>query len=169
VIVRGSSRELSLPLEHAFAMSLPGGPYAEKNLDPLPSKVREQWKTFNPIGNDHAEYIASINALLKDLQPSGVPASIDSVKPVLVSIERMNSLSYSVISIRQYVISVNGEQFKSIKANGSAMVLRDTQLVRVDILRELHTPLDVDAVRGEIAAWSAAIASTAVSAHHLRP
>jgi hypothetical protein len=52
---------------------------------------------------------------------------------------------------------VNGESVRSLKANAAAMVRQGTHLVRLEIIRELRDPTDVESVRTQIAAWSLAV------------
>ena len=156
--LHGTSRTVVVPVEHAVAMSVTGGPYTREELDRLLSKVREQWKNFDPLSRQHEDYLTRLNSLIKGRSPAAHQTSIESVKPVLVSIDRMDDQSYAVVSIREYVIATDGERVRSIKANAAAMVLQGTRLVRLEIIRELHAPSDVDEVRTQIAAWSRAVA-----------
>jgi hypothetical protein len=137
-------------------MSVTGGPYGRENLDAFLSKVRDEWKNFDPLGKRHEDYIAQLNALIKDTNSQAIP--LDSIKPALVSIERIDDQSYVVVSIREYAMTVSGEQVKSIKANAAAVVLQGTRLVRLDINREVRVPSDVEDVSKQMAAWCRTVA-----------
>jgi len=157
VDVQGPSGTVSLPVEHAVALSVSGGPYTRPALDSLLSQVREQWKSFEPLSKDHENYVARLNALINGGGPDAQGDSIDSIKPVLVSIDRLDEQSYGVVSIREYEITVDGKQVRSIEADAGALVLQGTRLVRLEIIRQLRAPSDVDEVRTQIAAWAHAV------------
>jgi len=157
--VQRSSRTISIPSEYAVAVSIVGGPYDRETLDAFLSRVREQWKNFDPLGQGHADYIARLNTLITDLNSQVVP--IESIKPVLVSIDCIDDHSYVVVSIREYAMTVDGEQVKFIKANAVGMVLQGTRLVRLDINREFRTPSDVEDVSNQMVAWSRAVGNAA--------
>ncbi len=159
VTLQGPSKTLLLPFEHAVALSIAGGPYTRIDLDNLLSKVREQWQSFDPLSAQHEDYVTRINSLIKESNSDAQRVSVDSIKPVLVSIDRLDEQSYAVVSIREYAITVDGEQARSIKTNAAAVVLQGTRLVRLEIIRELRAPSDVDEVRKEIKAWSHAVAA----------
>jgi hypothetical protein len=113
-------------------------------------------RTSTPLSKQFREdYVARVNSLLKDV----THVSMESVKPILVSIDRLDANSYAVTSIREYVMSAGGERVRSVKATAVVMVLQGTQLVRLEILREIHGPSDVDEARTRIAVWSRAVAS----------
>jgi len=139
-------------------MKMSGGPFGREDLDELLSKVRDAWKNFNPLSRRHEDYVAQLNSLLGGT----MAGSIESVRPLLVSIDRLDDRSYAVLTIRQTAISVAGEPVRSVKVTGTAMVLQGTSLVRLEMIREMRTPSDVDEVRAQIVAWSrTVIADTA--------
>ena len=164
IALHSAARTLMVPAEHAVAMSVLGGPYRREDLDALLSKVREQWKNFDPVSKQHANYLARLNSLIKGASTDSQQASIESVKPVLVSIDRIDDQSYVVVSVREYAIAADGERVRSIKANAVAMVLHGARLVRLEIIRELRAPSDVEEVRTQIAAWSRAAAAATSTA-----
>lgn len=165
IALHGTSKTLSVPIEHAVAMSVLGGPYSQEDLGTLLSKVRAQWKNFEPMSKEHENYLARLNSIISG--PNTRQASIESVKPILVSIDRMDNQSYVVISIRDYSIAVDGERVRSIKANAAAMVLQGTRLVRLEMSRELRAPSDVEDLRTQITAWSHKVAKA--TATSIRP
>lgn len=159
VTLHGPSKTLLLPIEHAVALGITGGAYTRLDLDNLLSKVREQWQGFDPLSAQHKDYVTRINSLIQEGNSDAHRVSVDSVKPVLVAIDRLDEQSYAVVSIREYAITVDGEQARSIKTNAAAVVLQGTRLIRLEIIRELHAPSDVDEVRKQIATWSHAVAA----------
>jgi hypothetical protein len=142
-MLHGTSKTFALPVEHAVALSVLGGPYGREDLDAL--------------SKQHEDYLARLNSPINGTNSQ--KPSIESVKPVLVSINRMDDQSYAVVSIREYTIAVGGEQVRSIKANGAAMVLQGSRLVHIEIIRELGASSDAEDVRTQIAAWSRAVAA----------
>jgi hypothetical protein len=129
------------------------------------SAAREQWKNAAPQFSQHGDYLTWLNSLING--PYSRQSAIESVKPVLVSIDRIDDHSYVIVTIREYVIAVDSEEFRSIKATTSAIVLQEPQLVRLSIQRELRAPSDVEDVRKQIAAWSRAVSEG--SAKSTRP
>ncbi len=99
--------------------------------------------------------MARVNELIKG---AGAMATVSSVKPVLVSIGRIGAKSFSVVSIRSYVLDASGEQVSLTKVNASADVLRGSRLVRLTVQRVLTDSSDVAQVQGEIAEWARATA-----------
>jgi hypothetical protein len=155
--LHGSSKKSSLPVEHAVALSISGGPFGREDLDAVLSEVRAQWKSFDPLSKQHEAYLAKLNSLING--SSSQPVPIESVKPVLVSIDRPDDQWYAVVSIREYAIEADGERVRSLKAHAAAVVLQGTRLVRLEIIRELRAPSDVEDVRTKISAWSRAVAA----------
>jgi hypothetical protein len=152
--IQGTDGAAVVPRERAFASRMPGGPYSSADLDSLLAKVRNQWKSFDPLSKAHREdYVARINALVE--ASSGERGSVKSISPLLVSIEPVNSRFYVVVSIRQYV----GQRSGSTKVDGLAMALQDGRLLRLEIQRELTATADVDDVRRQIGAWASAVTS----------
>jgi len=115
-----------------------------------------QWQNFEPLSEQFREdYVARVNSLLED----ATQVSMESVNPTLVSIDRLDANSYAVTSIREYMMSAGGERVRSVKATAAAMVLQGTQLVRLEILREIGGLSDVDEARTQIGVWARAVAS----------
>jgi hypothetical protein len=102
VMVQGSIMPVPVNLEFAFAMDVPGGPYTSADLDRFLSRTIEKWKDFEPLNKDFENYPARLNELIKGAVASPSVA-VSSVKPVLVSIDRVGAKAYSVVSIRSYV------------------------------------------------------------------
>lgn len=150
--LHGNGAKHPFPVEYAIASSISGGPFSPADIDLLLSKVRKQWKDFQPLSSEHREYIAQLNAFIQEGHPKAGEPSITSIKPTLIAIERLDRLAYVVISVRHYV-SGDG-MVTSTKADGSAMVLQGTRLVQLQILRELRDPSDVGTVRTQIVAWA---------------
>lgn len=157
VMVQGSITPVPVPLEFAFAMDIPGS-YTSADLDRLLSRTIEKWKDFEPLSKQFENYTARLNELIKGAEVSPSVA-VSSVKPVLVSIDRVGAKAYSVVSIRSYVLDVGGEQVSLTKVNGDAVVLRGSGLVRLTIQRVLTEPSDVAQLQSEIAEWARATAA----------
>ncbi len=159
VEVPGATEPAPLPLEYAFAIGFAGESYTSADLDKLLSTVTAQWKDFQPLSKEfHDDYIARLNALIKGAgEPS---ATISSIKPVLVSIDRLDAKSYSVISIRSYAFNENGRQLSTTKVNADAVVLRGHNLIRLTMQRPLTDVSDVAQLRAEISQWARASEGT---------
>jgi len=157
VTLHGSSKAFTVPLEHAIAIGFIGGAFSPVDLDASLSKERQQWNVVDPVGEKRNDYQARVNLLLKDTNSH--PAAIQSVKPMLVSIDRLDERVFVIVSIREYSITKDGDSVRSIKATAAAHVLQGTRLVRLEIVRELRTPSDIEDIRMEIAAWSRATSS----------
>lgn len=157
--VQGTTKSIPVSLEHAFAIGIPGGPYTSADLDKLLSRVTEQWKGFDPLGKEFENYKDRLNDLIKGVGTSPT-ATFSSIKPVLVSIDRLGTKSYSVVSIRNYILDLNSEHVSAIRVNGDAVVLRGSELVRLTMQRALTDPSDVAQLQGEIAEWARAIAAS---------
>lgn len=156
--VRGTSATRPVPMEYAIAFRVLGGPFNPADVDALLSRVRDQWKNYNPLSKQHSEYVARLNAMIQgqDSKPNATP--IASIKPILISIDRLSPEAYLVLSVRHYVSAGDTGEITSTKASGAVMVLQGTQLIRLEILRELRNPSDVDIVRQQVVAWAHEIA-----------
>ena len=157
--VQGATKSIPMSLEHAFAIRIPGGPYTSADLDKLLSKVTAQWKGFDPLSKEFENYRDRINELMRGVGTNPT-ATISSVKPVLVSIDRLGAKSYSVVSVRSYVLDLSGEHVSATRVNGDAVVLRGSELVRLTMQRALTDPSDVAQLQGDIAEWAQAIAAS---------
>ncbi len=157
--VQGTTKSIPMSLEHAFAIRIPGGPYTSADLDELLSRITEQWKGFDPLSKDFENYRNRLNDLMKGVGTSPT-ATFSSIRPVLVSIDRLGPRSYSVVSIRSYVVDVSGEHVSATRVNGDAVVLRGSDLVRLTMQHALTDPSDVAQLQGEIAEWARAIAAS---------
>lgn len=155
--VQGKPDVVPTPREYAFAIAVPGNGYTSADLDKLRSKVADQWKNFDPLSKEFKEaYTARINELIKGDGPAS-SATLSSVKPVLVSIDRLDDKSYSVTSIRRYVFEIDGGRVGRTKVNSDVVARRGSELIRLTIQRTLTGPSDVSQVQGEIADWARAI------------
>jgi hypothetical protein len=146
---------LPIPVETAFAIRLAGDSYTTADVDKFQATVTAQWKDFRPLGKEvRKDYIAQLNALIKG---SGGPSvSFTSVKPVLVSITRLDANSYSVVSIRSYAFNTGGGQISMTKVNADAIVLRARSLIRLTMQRMLTRASDVADLQAEVADWARA-------------
>lgn len=160
--LRGSQKTYSVPLESAFAVEMPGGPYSAQDLDKLRSDVWEGWKNFEPLNQDtRADYDRRLNGLIERGPPKATSKPAGSLDPpVLVSLEQLGPGSFAVVTIRRRPISLNGEFFSATKADAAAVVLEHAKLVRFSIARELRSKSDVEAVREAIADWVYAVVSS---------
>jgi hypothetical protein len=145
-------------VEYAIAFRISGGPFSPANVDALLSKVQDQWKNFNPLSKEHDEYVTRLNAMIHgtDSKPNAAPLA--SIKPILISIDRLSPEAYLVLSVRHYVSMGETGEITSTKASGAVVVLQGTRLIRLEILRELRNPSDVDVVRQQVVTWAHEIA-----------
>ncbi len=157
ITVQGATKPVLVPFEFAIVIDFPG-PYTLADLDKLLSRGIEQWKAFEPLSKESENYAVRLNELIKSAG-AGSAGSESSIKPVLVSIGRMGPKSFSVVSIRSYVLQASGEQLSLTKVNASADVLRGSRLARLEIQRVLTEPSDVAQVQSELAEWAHAVSS----------
>lgn len=157
--LRGNGGKHPVPVEYAIAVRMLGGPFSPANLDMRLSRVREQWKNFKPLSKEHGEYVERLNSMIQSVDSGSHAAPVASIKPVLISIDRLNPQAYVVLSVRHYVVAGNTGTMISTKADGTAIVLQGTRLMQLEILRKLSDPSDVDAVRQQIVAWTQEIAA----------
>ncbi len=156
--VLGAPDVAPVPVEYAFAISLASEVYTTTDLDKLLTTVTAQWKGFQPLSTEfHDNYIARINALINSGHET--PVAIASIKPVLISIDRLDVNSYSVVSIRSYVFNVNGTQVSMTKVNADAVVLRGRRFIRLTMQRMLTNASDVTRLQTEISEWARATES----------
>ena len=146
------------PVESAFAITLfqsASGPFTEASVDKLYATTERQWKNVAPLwGADKTAYEQRIRELIRETSPSASMRSKMSIEqPVLVSIQRIDPSSYTVVSIRPRRISKDGVTFSFDTAEGSALILNDGKLIRLTIQRQLRGQSDVDAVKSGIAGW----------------
>ena len=159
VEVPGATELAPVPLEYSFAIRVAGDGYTSADLDKLLSTVTAQWKDFQPLSTEfHDNYIARLNALIKGAGETST--TVSSIKPVLVSIDRLDAKSYSVVSIRSYVFNAGGAQVSITKVNADAVVLRGRNLIRLTMQRMLTDVTDVAQLQAEISEWVRAIEVT---------
>jgi hypothetical protein len=159
VSLQATPRQVAVPAEYAIVLHLMGGPYGPKDIADLFSAQREQWKTSDTPRPLSGDYLTWLNSVINGTGSS--QSSIKVIKPVLVSIDSIDNRSYDTISIREYTIEAAGTNVRSIKASATAIVLQGSNLVRLEMIRELRAPADVDDIRAQIAAWSRAVAADA--------
>lgn len=155
----GDGGKHPVPVEYAIAVRILGGPFSPANLDVLLSRVREQWKNFKPLSKEHGEYVARLNSMIQNVDSKPHATPVASIKPVLISIDRLSPEAYVVLSVRHYAAAGDAGTIISTKADGTAMVLQGTRLMQLEIVHELRDPSDVDAVRQQIVAWAQEIAA----------
>ena len=149
--VRRADKTAGFPVEVAFAVGLPGGPYNSTDLENMQAKVTQQWKDFGPLSKElPQEYLARLNDVIRE----AVGGHVSAVRPVLVSIDRPGMDSYSVVSIRSYTLDLHGEQLSAVRVNGDAIVLRGSKLIRLTMQRILRDPSDVGLLQREVAEWA---------------
>lgn len=156
VVQHGLRGDPSVPQEYAFAMRLPGGPYTSEALGQFLTTVRAQWAGFNPLSREfHDRYTREVNELIRgSSRPESANASVTSIKPVLVSIDRLGPDAYSVVSLRTYELTVGGQPLKSVKVDADAVALVHSTLVRLTLLREVQSASDVADARAQINSWA---------------
>jgi hypothetical protein len=159
IMVQGTTKAVPVSLEHAFAIGISGGPFTSTDLDKLLSTVTDQWKGFDPLSKEFENYTDRINALIKEAGTNPT-ATVSSIKPVLVSIDRLDAKSYWVVSIRSYILYLSREHVNATRVNGDAVVLRGSELVRLTMQRTLTDPSDVAMLQGDIAEWAREIAAS---------
>jgi hypothetical protein len=147
-------------------MRLPGGPYTSTALGQLLTNIRAQWAGFNPLSREfHDQYTREVNELIRgSSRPGSANASVTSIKPVLVSIDRLGPDAYSVVSLRTYQLTVGGQPLRSVKVNADALALVDSTLVRLTLLREVQSAADVADAQAQIAGWARSL--TAANGPH---
>ncbi len=153
-----SEADTTRPQGYALAIALPGKAYKGQDLDALLSKVKEQWRNFDPLSAAYKEtYTARLNALIRGARGSNVPAAA-SIKPVLVAIVTPSKNYYVVTSIRSYVWRTGRGDVEMTKVNSDAVVLRGSRLIRLTVQRKLSGAGDVEQVQTQIGNWAKAIA-----------
>lgn len=150
------------PFDYAIANGIQGEGHIPADLDKLLTTVRAEWKGFDPLSNEFkVSYTARLNEVIKS-HGSIVLPTVVSIRPVLVSIDRADDNYYTVTSIRTYVSELNGEHFTSTKVESAAVVLSNSKLIRLTIVRPLRYPADVPQVQGEMDDWARATAQNSV-------
>ena len=155
VVLRGTHRAAVQPLEYAYAISVPSGPYSASDIEALFLKVSDQWKDYNPLDQQaRTDYDKRINDLVGESLPtaaSGVAVSIEP--PVLVSIRRIGTEAYAVISLRQRKLTLADDVIVSTAVDASAITLKGDRMLRLSFVRELRAPADVSNVEDAIGEW----------------
>jgi hypothetical protein len=158
VRLRAVPQAVDYPVEYAFAIRLaaqPSGPYTHQDIEINLSLVEERWKAYPPLwAQSKPEYEKRINDLLAATTDIGTePLRMALAQPLLVSIDRVGELGYSVISIRQRNMSMGANSVVSTAVDGSGLMLKGGQLTRLSLVRELRAPSDIEFVKKAIAAW----------------
>ena len=159
VVLRGGHRTAIQPREYAFAIGLPSGPYSASDVENLFLKVSDQWKNYKPLDQQgRADYDKRINDLVGKALPfaaSGVAVSIEP--PTLVSIRRIGTEAYVVISLRQRKVTLADDVFASTAVDASGIALKGGSMLRLSLVRELREPDDVPKAEEAIAEWIRAV------------
>jgi len=147
------------PVESAFALTLfqsESEPFTEASVDQLYAATKRQWENVKPLWDtDKAAYEQRIRELVRETSPSTSAKTTMSIEqPVLVSMQRINPGSYTVVSIRPRRISKDGLTFSFNTAEGNALILNEGKLIRLTIQRQLRGQGDVDAVKSGITGWA---------------
>jgi hypothetical protein len=146
---------IDYPVEYAFAIRLavqPTGPYTKQDIEINLSQVKEKWKAFAPLAEQSkSEYEKRITDLLKAIGTE--PLRITLTQPLLVSIDRLGEMGFSLVSIRQRNVSMGANSVISTAVDGSGLVLSGGRLTRLTIVRELRAASDTEHVKKAIAAW----------------
>ncbi|GGA44601.1 hypothetical protein GCM10010981_37220 [Dyella nitratireducens] len=151
------------PLEVAFAVALfheDSGPSTTADVDKLYVTTERRWENAQPLWNQNkAAYERYVEELVRKTSPNASQTgSMSMDQPVLVSMQRVNSSAYTVVSIRRRKISKGGNTFSFDTSEGAAIVLSKGSLVRLTIQRQFRGQGDVDAVKSEITAWAFSLA-----------
>jgi hypothetical protein len=142
--------------EYALVHRVLGDNFTPAEVEALRTKVAAQWKDFQPLSTEfHDKYIARLNEMIA--ASGSATAPISSIKPVLVSMKRLDPKSYSVVSIRSYVFNSSKGQERAERINADAIVLRGRRIIRLTIQRRLTAVSDVTDVQAEIAQWARAM------------
>jgi len=146
------------PVELAFAITLfqsASGPFTVASVDQLYATTEQQWENVMPLwSKDKTAYEQRVRELIRKTSSSASAQSNMSIEqPLLVSMQRLDPGSYTVVSIRRRKISKDGVAFSFDTAEGFALILNDGKLTRLTIQRQLRGQGDVDAVKSEIAGW----------------
>jgi hypothetical protein len=164
VRLRAGSKAIDQPGEYAYAITVsadPSGPFAVEDIAANLSIVREQWKNFEPLWQQsRPSYETKIREFVQQALPQAASqATLSIERPILISIEQLGEQSYAVVSVRQRRMSVAGDAFVSTAIDATALTLRDGELIRLSLVRELQIASDVERVRNAIAAWIQAVGS----------
>ena len=159
VELRGSHRTVTQPLEYAYAVGIPSGPYAPSDVEDWFLKVSDQWKGYNPLDlRARADYDKRINDLVGKSLPTAASGVAVSIEPAtLVSIRRIGAEAYVVISLRQRKLTLADDVIVSTAVDASAITLKGDSMLRLSLVRELRAPADVSIVEGAIVEWIRAI------------
>lgn len=159
VVLRGGHRTEAQPLEYAYALRVPSGPYSPSDVEDLFLKVSDQWKNYKPLDKQaRADYDKKINDLLANTFPaaaSGVEVSIQP--PVLVSIRHIGTDAYAVVSVRQRKLTLPDDVIVSTAVDASAIALKGDSMLRLSLVRELKAPADVSNIEDAITQWILAV------------
>jgi hypothetical protein len=155
VRLRAVPQAVDYPVEYAFAIRLaaqPTGPYTHQDIEVNLSQVEERWKAYPPLGaQSKQEYEKRINDLLAAIGTE--PLRMTLAQPLLVSIDRVGELGFSVVSIRQRNVSMGANSLISTAVDGSGLMLKGGQLTRLTLVRELRAASDIALVKKAIVAW----------------
>jgi hypothetical protein len=146
---------IDYPVAYAFAIRLavqPTGPYTKQDVEINLSQVEEKWKAYPPlVALSKQEYEKRIHDLLAAIGTE--PLRMTLAQPLLVSIDRLGEIGFSVVSIRQRNVSMGADSVISTAVDGSGLMLKGGQLTRLTLVRELRAASDTELVKRAIAAW----------------
>ena len=74
-------------------------------------------------------------------------------QPLLVSIDRLGDIGFSVVSIRQRNVSMGANSVVSTAVDGSGLMLKEGQLTRLTLVRELRAASDIELMKKAMTAW----------------
>lgn len=164
VVLRGGHRTATQPRMYAFAIALPSGPYSASDVENLFLEVSDKWKNYKHLDQQgRADYDKRINDLVGKALPfsaSGVAVSIQP--PTLVSIRRVGTEAYVVISLRQRKVTLADDVLVSTAVDASGIVLKGDSMLRLSLVRELREPDDVPKAEEAIAEWIRAVRAVPV-------
>lgn len=162
VALHGSHRIAVQPLEYAYAINIASGPYSASDVDAWFSKVSDQWKSYSPLDQQaRADHDKTVNDLLRKIAPAAATGTAVSTEPpVLVSIRRIGTEAYVVISLRQRKLTLADDVIVSTAVDASAITLEGDKLLRLSLVRELRAPEDVSKVDKAITEWIRTVSAT---------
>lgn len=150
----GDKQGVTHLLMYAYALKISPPRQTSEDLDVLYKTILLQWRNFKPLATDRQEYEKKVSNLVAKIAPDGTPKSqISLAAPLLVKIEKLNESSYLVISIRERKIATNGQTYISTSIDGTAVFLKEGELVRLSLVRELRSESDITTVDQAMRDW----------------
>jgi len=165
VQLRGTKQTVNHALELGYVITYaprPSAPYTTKSIDQLFSKTQAEWANVEPLWKQTAAvYNKRVEDLVSSASPGGAP-QVDMLidQPILVSMTRIDSSSYVVVSIRKRHMSSAANAFDLVNVEGTALVLNNGSLVRLSLSRTLRGSADIQAVSSAITDWAKRLKNT---------